>query len=99
MRREYQDFVQLNTEIIVVGSEKAESFQKLWKEEDLPFIGLPDPEHTLQELYGQEVRPLKLGRMPAQVLVDTAGRIRHVHYGNSMSDIPPNKEIMVLIQQ
>jgi peroxiredoxin Q/BCP len=97
--REYQDFVKLNTEIIVVGSEKAESFQKFWLEEDLPFIGLPDPEHIIQKLYGQEVKALKLGRMPAQVLVDKSGLIRYVHYGNSMSDIPSNKEIMNLIKQ
>ncbi len=95
--QDYQEFVTLNTEIIVVGSEKAESFQKFWLEEDLPFIGLPDPEHIIQKLYGQEVKPLKLGRMPAQVLVGISGMIRYVHYGNSMSDIPTSKEIIQLI--
>jgi peroxiredoxin len=98
LRQDYQDFLKLNTEIIVVGSEKAEPFQKYWMEENLPFIGLPDPEHILQKLYGQEIKPLKLGRMPAQVLIDKSGMIRYVHYGNSMADIPPNKEIMALIK-
>lgn len=97
MCQDYQDFVNLNTEIIVVGSEKAESFQKYWMEEDFPFIGLPDPEHTIQKLYGQEVKPLKLGRMPAQVLIDKSGLIRYTHYGDSMADIPSSKEIMNLI--
>jgi peroxiredoxin len=39
----------------------------------------------------------KLGRMPSQMLVDKAGMIRYVHYGNSMKDIPENSEIFQLI--
>jgi len=97
--RQYQDFTELDTEIIVVGSEKADAFQKFWLEKELPFIGLPDPEHMIQREYGQEVKPLKLGRMPAQVLVDRSGMIRYAHYGNSMSDIPSNEELLDMIKQ
>ena len=49
-------------------------------------------------MYGQEVKPLKLGRMPAQVLVDKHGIVRYVHYGDSMADIPSNNDIMNLIE-
>ena len=93
----YQDVVKLNTEVIVVGSEKAELFQKYWQKEKLPFIGLPDPEHIIQKLYGQEVKPFKLGRMPAQMLIDKFGMIRYAHYGDSMADIPSITEVMNLI--
>ena len=48
------------------------------------------------ELYGQEVNLFKLGRMPAQVMIDKAGVARYVHYGHSMSDIPENKELLAL---
>ena len=98
LRQDYQEFVKLNTEIIVVGSEKAEVFQKYWLREDLPFIGLPDPEHIIQKLYGQEIKPFKLGRMPAQMLMDKGGILRYVHYGKSMADIPSNEEIMDVIK-
>lgn len=98
MRHDYQQFVQLNTEILVVGSEKAESFKNYWQKEELPFIGLPDPKHKIQKLYGQEVKPFRLGRLPAQMLVDTSGMLRYVHYGKSMADIPSNEEILALIR-
>ena len=62
----------------------------------MPFIGLPDPTHSVLKLYGQEVNLFKLGRMPAQVLIDKAGVARFAHYGQSMSDIPKNKEILAL---
>ena len=96
--QDYQDFIKLNTEVIVVGSEKAELFQKYWRKQELPFIGLPDPDHIIQKLYGQEIKPFKLGRMPAQMLIDKSGVIRYAHYGDSMADIPSNREIMNLIK-
>lgn len=99
MRQDYQHFAKLDTEIIVVGPEEAESFRKYWMKEDLPFIGLPDPKHMILKLYGQEVKLAKLGRLPAQMLIDKSGMLQYVHYGHSMADIPSNKEIMDLIKQ
>jgi len=99
LRRDYQQFVKLDTEIIVAGPEKAEAFREYWAKEALPFIGLPDPEHKVLKLYGQEVKLFKLGRLPAQMLIDKSGKVRFVHYGHSMSDIPSNQEIIELIEK
>ena len=98
LRQDHKRFVKLDTEIVVVGPENAESFKKYWTREDLPFIGLPDPEHKILKLYGQKTSLFKLGRLPAQMLVDKSGMLRYVHYGHSMADIPSNKEIMNLIK-
>ncbi len=98
LRQDHQRFVKLDTEIIVVGPEKAEAFRDYWAKEDLPFTGLPDPEHRVLKLYGQEVKLFKLGRLPAQMLIDKSGKVRFVHYGHSMSDIPENQEIIDLIK-
>lgn len=98
MRQDYQHFLKLDTEIVVIGPEDAKSFRKYWKKEDLPFIGLPDPKHKILKLYGQEVKLFKLGRMPAQMLIDKFGMLRYVHYGHSMADIPLNEDIMNLIK-
>ncbi len=99
LRRDYQRFVDLDTEIVVVGPEDAGSFRKYWEKESLPFVGLPDPSHTVLKLYGQEVKIFKLGRMPAQMLIDRSGMLRYVHYGHSMADIPLNEEILDLISR
>jgi hypothetical protein len=45
------------------------------------------------------VNLFRLGRMPAQVIVDKAGVARFVHYGHSMSDIPENSEVLGLLDQ
>jgi peroxiredoxin len=56
--------------------------------ECFPFIVLPDPDHSVMDLYGQEVKLQKLGRMPAQMLIDKTGILKFVYYGSSMADIP-----------
>jgi len=84
---------------VVVGPESAQAFRDYWHQHDLPFVGLPDPHHSVLKLYGQEVNLFKLGRMPAQVLVDRQGIARYAHYGHSMSDIPANQELLALLDQ
>jgi peroxiredoxin len=98
LRQEYERFKELETKIVVVGPENAESFRNYWTKEGLPFIGLPDPKHNVLKLFGQEVKLFKLGRMPAQMLIDKTGILRYVHYGHSMADIPSNTEIIDLIK-
>lgn len=99
LRLDYQEFVKRNTQIVVVGPEDAKAFETYWREQDLPFIGLPDPKASVLKLYGQEVNLFKLGRMPAQVIVDKESIARFVHYGHSMSDIPENGELFALLDQ
>jgi len=97
LRLDYQEFVRRNAEIMVVGPEDPQAFEDYWQGEDLPFVGLPDRKHTVLKLYGQEVNLFKLGRLPAQVIVDQKGQVRYVHYGHSMRDIPPNEEVLALL--
>lgn len=99
LRHDYQQFLDRQTVIVVVGPEDAKAFAAFWQEHDLPFIGLPDPKASVLRLYGQEVNLFKLGRMPAQVIIDQTGIARYVHYGHAMSDIPDNQELIGLLDQ
>ncbi|GAB4515516.1 MAG: hypothetical protein Kow0047_27440 [Anaerolineae bacterium] len=97
LRQDMDRFKAAGAEIIVVGPDDRDAFVRYWREHELPFIGLPDPEHRVADLYGQQVKWLRLGRMPALTLIDRDGYIRHVHYANSMRDIPENDEVLDLI--
>ena len=99
LRQDYDEYIARDTEVVVLGPEGPKAFEEYWSKEELPFIGLPDPEHSVLKLYGQQVNLFKLGRMPAQVIVDKAGIARYVHYGKSMSDIPSNQELLSLIDE
>jgi len=97
LRQEYQKFIDRQAEVIAVGPENARAFTAFWREKKMPFIGIPDPKHEIAKLYGQRIKLTKWGRMPALVVIDKAGRIRYAHYGEDMTDIPTDEEILSLL--
>jgi peroxiredoxin len=99
LRQDYPKFVERDAEILVVGPESPQAFARWWQERRMPFVGLPDPKHEVARLYGQEVNWLKLGRMPALLVIDKAGRIRYRHYADNMSDIPGNAEVLGILDE
>jgi peroxiredoxin Q/BCP len=40
-----------------------------------------------------------MGRLPALMVVDKAGRVVYRHYGSSLSDIPPSREILSVLDK
>ena len=99
LRQEHDQFVERDVAVLVIGPENSQAFAKYFNKNRLPFLGLPDPKHSILKLYGQEVKLFKFGRMPAQVLIDKEGIVRYAHYGKSMSDIPDNDELLALIDE
>lgn len=99
MRDHYASFTSRGAEIVAVGPDDVNSFRRYWSREKIPYIGLPDPDHTVAKLYRQEVNLFKLGRMPLNCIVDKEGKIRFVHYGESMADIPDNETFLSVIDQ
>lgn len=99
LRRDYPEFARRNAAVIAIGPENEDSFSRWWIKHKMPFTGIPDPEHKVAELYGQQVKILKLGRMPELVVVDKQGNMRLKHHGQAMSDIPSNKEVLALLDE
>jgi peroxiredoxin len=99
LRQDYQDFVSREAEVLIIGPDGPRAFQRTWEKEKFPFPGLADPQHKVADVYNQEVNLLKLGRMPVLIVVDKAGKIRFEHYGESMSDIPLNQEVLQLLDE
>jgi len=99
LRQDYEAFVERDTVVIAVGPDSKQAFKDYWADNDMPFIGLADPEHQVAKQYDQEVNLLKFGRIPAQMIIDKQGIARFVHYSNSMSDIPANQDILNMIDE
>jgi peroxiredoxin len=99
LRRDYELFAERDTLVVSIGPEDGVAFRRYWEKNGLPFSGLPDLNHKVLKLYGQEVKIFKLGRQPAQMLIDKMGILRFVHYGHSMKDIPSTAEMIALLDQ
>ena len=97
MKEDFEKFKSRNTTIVAIVPHSQEKVAAYWKKEELPMIGIPDEEGRIADLYGQEWKLLKFGRMPALFVVDTKGNLAFAQYGTSMSDIPTNSEILQLL--
>ena len=86
-------------EIIALGPDGPNAFRKYWQENELAFIGCADIKSKVADRFNQEVNLFKLGRMPAIFVLDKEGQIRYSHYGNSMADIPPNQDVLAILDE
>jgi len=99
LRRNYKQFVERDTDVMATGPESAKPFADWWRKHQMPFVGIPDPKNVIANMFGQKVRLLKLGRMPALIVADKQGRMRNLHYGNSMQDTMTDEEVLALLDE
>ena len=99
LRQDHPEFVKRDAVVIAIGPEDEASYTHWWLKHKMPFAGIPDPEHKVADLYGQQVKVLRLGRMPELVVVDKQGNMRFKHQGQAMSDIPSNEEVLKLLDE
>jgi len=97
LRHDVDLFEQRGAKILVLGPDGPNAFKRYWQENDMPFIGMADIRSKVADTFFQEVNWLKLGRMPALFVIDRKGVIRYAHYGDSMADIPPNEEVLAVL--
>jgi peroxiredoxin Q/BCP len=99
LRQDYDEFVARDAEVVAIGPEGQRAFGNFWSKEDMPFVGLADPTHAVAELYGQEVKWPRGGRMPALLVIDKSGRVVFRHLGGSMRDIPSNSDVLSILDE
>lgn len=99
MRQDYVEFTRRGVEIIALGPDGPNAFRRYWQENDLLFIGCADIRSRIADQYYQEVNLIKFGRMPALFVIDRKGIVEYAHYGDSMADIPPDDEVLKVIDE
>lgn len=98
-RDSYNGFIERNAELLAIGPDGLEQFQRYWKREQLPFTGLPDIENQVARRYKQEVNLFKFGRMPLNCIIDIEGRIRYIHYSATRTDYPDTEIFFNVIDE
>ncbi len=99
LRQRYDALQARDAEVIAIGPEESDYFRQYWEGHQMPFIGLPDPEHRVADLYAQEVKLLRAGRLPALFIIDKEGEIRYAHYGGSMADTVSVDTLLSVLDQ
>ncbi len=97
MRDEHPRFEAAGARVAVVVRERPDRLRGHWAGLRLPFVCVPDPDGHVSAAWGQQWKLLKLGRLPAQFVVDGAGRVALAHYARDMSDIVGNDRVLDVV--
>ena len=95
---DFEKFKQYNAVLFTIlpdTQESAEKFEELYENK---FPIYYDSKKKVNKMLKQEVKPLKMGRMPAILVIDAQGIIRYAYYGDSMDDIPENEVIIDILK-
>ena len=98
MKQDYNKFVTKNASVVVVTPHDIEKTSKYFSKNNLPFYGIPDPDHKVANLYKQQWKLTKLGLMPALFVIDRAGEIVFSYYSKNMKDIPANDVVIGVLE-
>jgi len=100
LRKNLEKFHQLNAEIYAITADRYENARRLelhYAKGAFPIFF--DKTHEVVRLLHQEVKILKLGRLPATLIIDEEGVIKWAYYGDNFRDLPSNNEIFKVLEQ
>jgi len=97
--KDFEKFNELDTVLYAILPDKLENAQKFESEFAKEYPIYYDDKKKVNKMLKQEVKPLKLGRMPALLIIDKQAIIRYAYYSDSMDDIPENEEIFNVIKK
>ena len=95
---EYEKFIELNAVIYAILPDNLENAQNFESEFAKEYPIYYDDKKKVNKMLKQEVKPLKLGRMPALLIIDKQAIIRYAYFSDSMSDIPENEDLFKIIK-
>ncbi len=99
LHQDIEAFEAAKIKVVAICPEKMDGVEKFIAKQPLDFALVADPQHIIADRYQQQVKILKLGRMPAQILLDKAGKRAFEHYSNGMKDIIENNVIIGAVKR
>lgn len=98
LRQDYQKFMNLNTEILVMVPNGPKMIGKHIYQSNTPYRILYDKRSRVAAQYFQEKKFFALGN-PTVFLVNREGRIIYTHYANSLLEEPDNNLPLEILQE
>jgi peroxiredoxin len=94
----YEKFTELDTEIVPILVDKLGNAKEMeLKYAKGAFPILYDEKNRVAKKLNQQVKLLKLGRLPGLLIVDKAGIVRYAYYSDNMHDIPKNADLLEIL--
>lgn len=94
LHQDIAKFNKANIQVVAICPEDTDKIEKFIAGQPLDFTLIADPKHQLADQYNQQVKLLKLGRMPAQILIDQNRQKLLEHHAKNMADIVDNNTVI-----
>ena len=95
---DYEKFKDLNTELYAILPDNFENAKIFESDFAKKYPIFYDDKKKVNKMLKQEVKLLKLGRMPALLIIDKQEIIRYAYYSDSMDDIPENEDLFKVLE-
>ena len=99
LRNDYEKFQDYDTILYAILPDNLENAKNFESEFAKVYPIYYDSKKKVNKMLKQEVKPLKLGRMPALLIINKRGIIKYAHYSDSMDDIPKNEELFEVLKK
>jgi peroxiredoxin len=99
LRKDLEKFEELDGYLYTIMADNEKNAKKMEEKYARKYPVFYDETKKVPKLLKQEIRLLKLGRMPGLLVVDKKGIIQYAYYGKNMHDIPENEEIIGVLRR
>ena len=94
LRKGLEQFEELDGYLYPILADKEENAKKMEQKYARKYPIFYDETKKVPEMLHQQVKLLKLGRMPGLLIIDKQGIIRYAYYSDNMHDIPENDVLL-----
>ncbi|MBD3254965.1 MAG: redoxin domain-containing protein [Candidatus Lokiarchaeota archaeon] len=98
MRKDYEKFIKSDGYLYPILADKEENAKKMEEKYSRKYPIFYDETKQVPNMLNQQVKWLKLGRMPGLLVIDKKGIIRYAYYSDNMHDIPENEKILEVLK-
>jgi peroxiredoxin len=98
LRDDYERFTALGAEVIAISAEGAGAAEAYLESHPLPYPVAIDADHETFDDYDVTSRLMSLGQRPGLFVVDGDGIIRYDSIGTQQWQIPPNEEVLSVLE-
>ena len=99
LRKDLEKFEAEDGFLYPILADKEKNAKKMEEKYARKYPVFYDESKEIPDMLNQEVKLLKLGRMPGLLIVDKKGIIQYAYYGENMHDIPENDEILEVLKK
>ncbi len=94
VHQEIKKFEEKKVKVMAICPENQKQIERYLTKQPLAFDVVADSTHEVAKTFGQQVKLLKLGRTPAQIVLDSEEKKVFEHYAKNMADIVENETIL-----